>query len=245
MSELIAQDCKLYVGAYDLSSSANSLSMEYSVEVKDATAFGDDTRVKAPGLLTAMANYEGFFEAGVDAVDTVLYGSVGVTDTIMTMCPTTGADGEVSYSLQGVTGTYNPLNSGTVGEMLKFSAAFESSGGQLVQGTVMKRGTVAASGDGTGYQLGAVASGEYVYGILHVTALSGTSTPTITVIIESDDNGSFTSATTRLSFTAATGVTSEFLAAVAGPITDDYWRASYTISGTDPSMDVIVLCGIK
>ena len=48
--------------------------------------------------------------------------------------------------------------------------------------------------------------------------------------MQSDDNSGFTSATNRITFTQATGVTSELLS-VAGAITDDYWRLSYTIVG--------------
>lgn len=244
MAELVAQDCKLYVGEYDFSSSANSLSMSYNVEVQDATAFGDTTRTKAPGLLNMNANIEGFFEADVDKVDDILYTSVGVINTIFTMCPTDGSEGETAYSVNGITGTYNPI-SGTVGEMLKFTAAFDGSGGELVQGTVLANETVTTTDTGTSFQIGTVATGEKIYGIIHVTALSGTDTPTITVIIESDDDTGFASGVTRLSFTAATAITSEFLVPVDGPFTDDWWRASWTVSGTNPSMKIVVSFGIK
>lgn len=243
MSEFISKDCKLYVGEHDFSASANMLSMTANVETQDATAFGDTTRIKAPGLMNMTANFSGFFEAGVDKIDPVMFDALGVADTVFSMCPTTGADGETAYTIKGVSGNYKPIG-GTVGEMLKFDASFEGSGARLVQATVLKSGTVTASGDGTGYQLGSVATGQEVFGAIHVTSLSGTNTPTVTVIIESDTDAGFANATLRLSFTTATSKTAEFLAPLEGEITDSYWRASYTVAGTSPSMDIVVLCGI-
>jgi len=32
---------------------------------------------------------------------------------------------------------------------------------------------------------------------------------------------------------------------VAGPITDEWWRVSYTIGGTNPSLAVVVIVGIQ
>ena len=243
MSEFVAQDCKLYVGGYNFSSSANTMSMEYTVEIKDATAFGDDTRVKAAGLLSMTGSIEGYFEAGVDKVDPVLYDSVGVIDTLFSMCPNTGADGEVCYSVNGVTGTYNPIG-GTVGDMLKFTAAFEGSGGELVQGTVLKNGTVGTTGSGTAYQIGAILATEKAYAFLHVTAVSG-STPTIVVEIESDDNSGFVSAVSQHTFTLANAIGSEVMVPLSGAITDDYWRAIWTVTGGTPSFDIVVSFGIK
>ena len=69
-----------------------------------------------------------------------------------------------------------------------------------------------------------------------------TSSPTLDVIIESDDNGSFSSATTRITHTQATAATSEFLS-VAGAVTDDYWRASWTFGGTG-TITFAVIIGI-
>jgi hypothetical protein len=65
------------------------------------------------------------------------------------------------------------------------------------------------------------------------------------VLVQSDDNASFTSATTRISFTAETDATAHYQwGSVAGAITDDYWRITYTVSGTGPSFNFAVAAGI-
>ena len=103
--------------------------------------------------------------------------------------------------------------------------------------------TLTATGNGTSQQLGAVTSAQKVYAAIHIWSISGTSTPTITVKIQSDDNSSFTSATDRITFTAATAIGSQYKA-TAGAITDTYWRANYTITGTNPIFAIAISCGI-
>ena len=74
--------------------------------------------------------------------------------------------------------------------------------------------------------------------------MSGTSTPTVTFKLQSDDNASFTSPTDRITFTDITAIGSDFQS-VAGAITDDYWRLNYTISGTNPSFGIHATIGIE
>ena len=100
-----------------------------------------------------------------------------------------------------------------------------------------------SSSTGTGRQLGAVVAGKSMYVALHVLSVAGTSTPTLTVIVQSDDNAGFTTPTTRISFTAATAVGAQW-GSVAGALTDDYWRISYTISGTNPVFAFAVSAGV-
>jgi len=76
-----------------------------------------------------------------------------------------------------------------------------------------------------------------------VIAASGT-TPTLDVTIESDDAEGMASATTRLTFTQATATTSEWQE-LAGAVTDDWWRAAWTIGGGSPSFTAVVVVGIR
>jgi hypothetical protein len=63
------------------------------------------------------------------------------------------------------------------------------------------------------------------------------------VLLESDDNGSFTGATTRHTFAQNTAISSEW-ASVAGAVTDDYWRISWTVGGGSPDFTVVCAAGI-
>ena len=62
---------------------------------------------------------------------------------------------------------------------------------------------------------------------MHVLAVSGTN-PTLDMIIQSDNVSGFTSPTTKITFDQAVAVGAQWGTRVAGPLTDDYYRASWT-----------------
>ena len=101
-----------------------------------------------------------------------------------------------------------------------------------------------ATDDGTPRTLGSVLAGEALYAALHVTAVTGTN-PTLDVVIESSATGSFSGEeTTRITFTQADGITSEW-SSVAGAVTDTHWRVTWAIGGTDtPTFTFAVIAGI-
>jgi hypothetical protein len=101
-----------------------------------------------------------------------------------------------------------------------------------------------ATGVGTSLQLGALAEGQNMYANLHVLSVSGTAAPTLTMTVHSDNATGFPSTTLRGSFAAKTAVGGESIR-IAGPITDDWWRLSWTISGTNPSFLFLVSMGIE
>jgi len=242
MSTLVITDAKILVGGYNLSAFHSSCEMTYEVEILDDTTFGTSgTRSAKPGLKTFSFTGNMFWDTSVDEM---LFNRIGATPEVMSIAPVGNAEGDRSYCLKGVGATYSPA-SGEVGALMRTNLDARASGTPLVRGQLMATGAKAATGAGSGGQYGAVAAGHTIYSALHVTAISGTAVPTFTGIIESDDNGSFTSATTRLTHTAMTAIGANWQQSlsVAG-ITDDYWRASWTISGTDPSFTVFWTFGI-
>ena len=242
MGVQILKDCKLWLAGFDLSGDMNALALDFGAELQDNSVFGDDTRSRAGGLKTVTFAHEGFWNGGADKVDDVLFGRLGLADEVMSVAPETGADGETAYVLRSVLGEYAP--GGSVGEMLAFSVRGESGQGPLVRGTIMHNAARAASGNGVARQLGAVGATQRLYTTLHVVAASGTM-PTLDVTVESDDGSGFPSPTTRVTFAQATAIGAEWASAIAGPITDDWWRIVYTIGGTGPSFTFIVIIGIQ
>ena len=97
---------------------------------------------------------------------------------------------------------------GEVGEIAPFSVTKSQSS------EIMVRGTIALDGNNcfnsTGANLGAVGATEKCYVAIHCTSVSGTSTPTITFKLQSDDNSSFTSPTDRITFTGITAIGADF-----------------------------------
>ena len=237
MSELILTNCKLWYGGYDFSGNMNALACNAGAEMLDKTTFGNTSRRRLAGLKTTEMQHEGYFSAGTGEPDPILFGKVGGVADAMSISPTTGADGERAFMASVIAGSYTP--GGAIGEIMPFSVAAELAQDELVQGTVMHNATRTAGGNGTARQLGAVSATQKLYAALHVTSITG---GTLTVSIESDDNSGMTSAVTQDSFTAATAIGGEWLTPIAGAITDDYWRVTWTYTGT--TVDFIVVLGI-
>lgn len=241
MATYTVADRRVYFDKYDLTADHNSINLIAECDMQPDTTFTDTWRSFKAGLINTQITGTGYYQSdGTDAVDDVLWGNFASNDKVMTVCPTDGTDGEVAYITQGCNMNY--VVGETIGNMLPFSfGAYSKS--VAVRGKVLERASITATGNGSSYQEGAISATQYGYAALHVVTVSGTN-PTLDLIIQSDDNTNFTSATTRITFTQAAAATSEWKT-VAGAVTDDYWRAYYTIGGTDtPTFSIIVSFGI-
>ena len=237
------QDMSILVDDLELACNAKSASLSTEVTPLDTTSLCSNGWTESiGGLKSGSVNIELMQDVDADSVDATLFPLLGTAGVPKSVC-TASADGSVAYLLKSIPLSYTPV-SGAVGELASATISGSSSTGPVVRGLLIHPSNVArtSSGTGTGRQIGAVAAGKKVYAALHVLAASGTS-PELDVVVQSDDNAGFTSPTTRLTFSTATGRTSELLSA-AGAITDDYWRVSYTIAGTSPSFTFAVTCGV-
>ncbi len=224
MAKNVLTNALIALGGYNLRSQANQVGINYEADALDASTFAFDTHVHEGGLKVAAMSAAGLWEA--EYPDRELFEKIG-NGVLMTVAPGITA-GDIAYFHNALAIQYNP--NAQIGQMFGFTLATAAQD-RLLRGTLMEYRTgVAANANGTGRQLGAVAAGQSIHCGLHVTAAPGT-TPSLTVIVESDDNAGFTTPTTRITMNAATGVTSQ-LASLAGAITDDYWRLRWTVSGS-------------
>lgn len=230
----------LYAGAYELSSYFNNLQIAGEADTVDVTGFGATSREYAVGFKGVRFSGSGFWNA--QNSDYPLFDQWGDTDSIFTFAATNSAGG-IAYFVRGCVAQYGwgmPLGQAAT---LQFSGSGTT--GPLVRGNILHRATAATStASSTGQQLGAVTSGQRIFAAAHVFSIAGTSTPTITFKVQSDDNSGFTSATDRLTFTGITAIGAQWQEAGPGAIADDYWRVNYTISGTNPSFGFVVSFGI-
>lgn len=225
-------DAFIYWGASDLTGETNQVQIDASTTVLDASTFasGGWQEVVA-GLKTVDFTASGFMQStsptfdAATAVDRAFGGlslvhTVGVSET----------EGARCYLFQGRTTHYQVF--GEHGQLAPFSYASKSSNGQGLAGGLLAkaRGNVSATGAiGSGVQLGAVGATEYLYGSIHIFS-AGT---TVTLVLESDDNSNFTSATTRATIGPLTGAGGAWATRVAGAITDTWYRYRVTaITGT-------------
>lgn len=239
-------DVRTLVGAADLTGATNKVSLELDVDPLDKTTFASGgARARVGGLLDTMIGLDGFWAAGEEQQpDDALMTGLGTLIPV-SMWPELGSLGSPCYVAQVLECDYKP--GGEVGKLLGFSAGLKGNRPTVRGTTLHPIGTPrTTSGTATGYQLGALAAADYLYVNLHVlgvTAVSGT--PTLTIIIESDDNSGFTTPTTRSTFTTVSAIGAQ-TARIAGAVTDTWWRAKWTIAGgaTTPSTLFAVAAGI-
>lgn len=239
MAEHVLSGGLILFDGLDLSNSLNQVVLDHSADALDSTAIGHTTRRRKGGLLTSVLGAAGFFEAAEP--DASLFAAAGVVDKPVTV-GYSQTPGEVAYFMKAMLGEYQPFG-GNVGELAGFRLSAGVSSDRLIRGTLMELLTQTATANGTGRQLGQVLAAQKMYAALHVLSVSG-GTPSLTVTIQSDDNPGFSSPTNRIVFSAANAVGSQF-GSVAGAITDTYWRAIWTISGSTPSFRFAVSLGIQ
>jgi hypothetical protein len=241
MAKFVFNDGKVFSGGYDLSDHVTSVNLEIMSEELDATTINSGGfREVLGGLRDSSLTMDGFYEAGANKPDALLGAFVG-NELIVTTVPEAGV-GNTAYFMKSRLFSYQMF--GAVGEIAPFSISKSQSDDEVVQGKVEIDGALTATGNSTGVQLGAVGSTEKIYVAIHCTAVSGTSTPTVTFKLQSDDNASFTSPTDVITFSDITAIGADYQSA-AGAITDDYFRLNYTISGTSPSFSIHATIGIE
>jgi len=237
---------RIFLAQFNVTADHSSIRVNTSAEALDATKFGDSTRVNLGGLLNHTLEGEFFQDYGDGLIEDVLRVQLGASGgTVYTTTPEGGAVGEEAFFGRTLVTSHDPMG-GTVGDIHKGSfSGVAANGYPCIKGQLFKApGATTATGTSTPVESGAVAAGKRVFASLHVLSASGTS-PTLDVVVQSDDAEAFTDPTARITLAQATGVTSAF-ASAAGAITDTWWRISYTIGGTDtPTFSFVVAVGIK
>ena len=240
---MILTDCRIFAGAAHLSGQSNRLEVSGECDEGDTTNFLSEGWKECVGLLKGFKIVGGGQWNALDpsAVDSSRWAALGTAEA-WSVAPSTVAPGDRVYVGAANQSKYTFL--GDVGTVAPWTVDVDGSG-PLVRGRSLHNYTTArtATGSGTAVQNTAVTSDQALYCALHVLSVSGTGSPTLTVRVQSDDAGAFSSATTVATFTAATGLTNQFTR-IAGPITDDWFRADWTISGTNPSFLFVVTIGV-
>ena len=233
----VLKDQRAWFHGNDLTGVMNAIALEYSADAKENTVFGNSTHTNQGGLMTVAASLEGFFDA---AKDKIIYDNVGASDKVFSFGASSNA-GDAAYSFLAMVGSYIP--GGTVGELFSFSLE-AAAAGKLIRGVIAENRTgQAATGNGTGRQLSAVAQGKKLYAALHVLNVAGVA-PTLDLVIRSDDAAGFATPVTQITFDQVTAIGSQWKE-VAGPITDTYYRPSFTIGGAGATFDFVLILAIQ
>lgn len=246
MSKLVLLDVRHFVSGADLSGSGNKLEVSEESEAKATTNWRSRGATELlSGISKVMINAEGQWEAGASGlVDDSFWANRRILEP-HTFAPFDDSDtaaGNLMYLARALRTKASWW--GDLGEVGGFSMDAVGSW-PLVRGLSAHPSGTARSGNGNGtsLQLGAVPQGRHLYANLHVLSASGT-TPNLTVNVQSDNGTGFGSPTALGSFAARSTPGGQSLR-FAGPITDDWFRVTWTITGTTPSFLFLASLGIE
>ena len=248
MAAFALLDVDLFANGLDLSCFANQIAASAEVAEVDATTFcSGGWTTPIAGLRSTTWTASGPTDmatataAQLSAVDEILAVDLGGS-YVLSVVPQGGTVGNVGYFTTGIM-TSRTILEGSVGDLATHSVTFAGRE-PMIRGVLDTVSTITSNGNSTGTQLGAVSASQRVWCAVHVLTAGGTSTPTLTVKIQSDDNAGFTSATDRITLTNFTAKGAQF-SSLVGAVTDDYWRALWTVSGTSPSFQTRIMIGIQ
>lgn len=195
-------DPKIFAERFDFSGVSNLATLQYNAELLDKSTFGQTTKIHTPGLKNISLEASGFAEFAADKQDDVNFENIGSSVIPVQLYPSiTPAVGDLAYFFQAAQARYNV--GGPHGQMVPFSFdAHGSSGHPMPRGYILEPGTTswANTGNGTGTSNpGAVGATQYLYAALNVFQFVGGG-GTMDIVIQSDDNGGFSSPTTRITF---------------------------------------------
>jgi hypothetical protein len=239
----VGPNSRMYWDQYDFTGDLKDGSFTVNTEALDKTAWGDTTRVSRAGLHSVSISASGHQSHDTGEVGTVLSSELTTSDSIIAIGANVSSEGDIMYVANSAMSSYVPIQ-GAVGDQAAFGVEAMSSGAWFRGRLMADKSARTSTGTSTGIQLGTIAASKNMHASLHVFSVSGTN-PTLDVTIESDDNGSYTSALTRMTFTQATAAGAQFIGPTAGPAgSDDYWRVAWTIGGTDtPTFNFAVVFG--
>lgn len=246
MPALALLDAEICAGPLRVGARSNMVKLDLESKQLPVTVFtSQGWEESIAGLKTGTVETSGFFDAaavetGALNYDAQLWSELGGAQLPVTISPT-GADLSVAYIVPTRRGSISLF--GKIGDVAPFASTMWGDGptarGQLIHPATVARTT---SGTGSTAVLGTVASGRSMYASIHVLAVSGTS-PALTVTVQRDDNGGFTTPTTVATL-GPTAVPASSLTVVAGPITpDDRYRVTWTLTGTTPTARFAVAVG--
>lgn len=227
------------IDGLEITSLSNSASVAVDVADLDVTTFGSSgSRSRIAGLRNSTFNASGFVDPE-QAVDAAQFTGVGVSQTLMVL-PTGGAEAEVAWFGAQLQGSYQ--TGARVGEALPFTVGYATNG-PFPRGKVLvpSSSAITTSTNGNGVQLGAVPTGSKIYGQVQCIARSGSIS--LAIDLQSATSSGFSSPTSRASFPTINAVGAAQITPVAGSITDTWWRASITATGTG-SATIVIAAGI-
>jgi hypothetical protein len=240
-------NCKIFVGAYDITGRSNEVNVTLDKEIKDRSYFGAGAaHVKGTGLEMATITAKGYHDSSIDIERTYHGTDTPVSFFIPASSGAAVVAGDRAIFFKALEAGY--ARGAPFGDdaLFNFAAVGDQLGYPVGVGYVLNPGLVAVTADNTPaasiVELTAVTASQYLYGVLHVTSVS--TADTIIVTIQSDSLVGFGSPATQITFASKAAIGSEYAVRVAGPITDTFWRAYADVTVTGEPCAITFACAM-
>jgi len=226
-------------GEFDISGDLNTVQVDEKADMLERTVFGDTTRRFQAGLRAVEVAGSGFVDFDTTTtppgMEGGLFAEIGAAQKNLSFAPA-AVDGSVAYVTKGVSDSF--AWNLTPSELGKFDWAVKGNR-QLGRGHLLQAPTNETATLTTAIQeTGATLVTQSMVCNLHVIEFDGTS---LDVVVYSNDTNDEVTPTAVATFAQATGLTSEQIVD-AGAVTDTYWYAVLTFTGT--SFKAAVAIGI-
>lgn len=222
----IIKNARVWWDWIDLSGIENECSLVATVDELVFDPFNQGAHCFKPGLLKFQLRHKGYVAFDEDAVDEEVWARRGTGNIPLTISMP-GEIGDRAYFCKSGQAEYKV--SLPVGQLPSMELSMTQSAAPMVRGALLDNAQTYRAGTGhtDGENLGAVASGDTLYAILHIAEAAGSGS--IEVIVQSAPTADFADPTDLFTFTAATAAGSEWAVPVAGPITDEYYRVLWHV----------------
>lgn len=244
MAAFVLTDSLVLVGGSDITLDSGSYTVGGQVSMVEANVHGAGRfERRLPGNISHSLQVGGTADYDAGQVNTAFPPSALGNQYLTTIVPqNTGTTGDVALFSRGLLASMNAPG-GARGDLATFDMQIGGDvpliGGQVLAPLAARTTT----GNSSVLALTGPTSSQRLYCGLHITAVSGT-TPSLTVTVQSSTVVGMTSPTTRFTFSAATAAGWQWATPLAGAITDGFYRATFTISGTTPSFTAAVVIGV-
>ena len=226
------KDAVVLLDNTNLSTTLTDASLSLTADVAETSTFSSSSKTYVAGLKDGTVTLSGYFETSSPDSDAVYLAQVGGTGVAFSIAPTGYTRGNPVSLGSTIETSYD--RSADVGSVVSVAIAFQFDGDAFNGKSMVAPAAFTSTSTQTSVDFGAAGTNGGV-AVLHVTAASGSS-PTLDAKIQtSTDNTSFSD---YITFTQATGVTSELKTSASNPAR--YARAVLTIGGSSPSFTVAI-----
>ena len=226
------KDAVVILDNTNLSNTLTDAALSLTADVAETSTFSSSSKTFVSGLKDGTATLSGYFTTSSPDANAEYLAQLGGSGAAFSIAPIGYTRGDaVSF---GTTIATSYDRSADVGGIVSVAIAFQFDGDAFNGKSMVAPAAFTSTSTQTSVDFGAAGTNGGG-AVLHVTAASGTS-PTLDAKIQtSSDNSSFSD---YITFTQATGVTSELKTSASAPAR--YARAVLTIGGTNPSFTVAV-----